>query len=181
MFEFQENAKEVAVNPIKNIVCEGKNGLFTTSLIVAQAFEKEHKDVLKAISNKEAIRGLIRMVAYVEQGHEEDILDQLLVTMQVRRLEAIKKRAFADVFFTSSGERFSTSTGLNPSAAGARRRCKTASRPSREYWICGAISVPVMTDSPWTTFFAISAIFPISRPSQQKSAWTRPCWPCLPA
>lgn len=44
---------EIVVKPIENIV-ENKNGeMFTTSLIIAEAFEKEHKDVLKAISNLE--------------------------------------------------------------------------------------------------------------------------------
>lgn len=204
MLEQAENINEIDIDPIENIVRKGESGLFTTSLIVAQAFEKEHKDVLKAISNlecsddfrernfalssytaetgngtvreypayritrdgfaflamgftgkkaalwkekfleafnameralrreqigqesdsrtpqaipakpprkepihmatkltsgqKEAIRGLIRMVAYVEQAHEEDILEQLLVSMQVQRLEAIKKHAFSDAF-----------------------------------------------------------------------------------
>lgn len=201
MLEQAENINEIDIDPIENIVRKGESGLFTTSLIVAQAFEKEHKNVLRDIENlecspefhqlnfehtpyvhpqngqtypayrltrdgfaflamgftgkkaalwkekfleafnameralrreqvgqesesrtpqaipakpprkepvhmatkltsgqKEAIRGLIRMVAYVEQAHEEDILEQLLVSMQVQRLEAIKKHAFSDAF-----------------------------------------------------------------------------------
>lgn len=200
--EFQIDNQEIETNPIRGIVREGENGLFTTSLIVAQAFEKEHKNILRDIEGlecseefrqlnfehtpyvhpqngqvypayrltrdgfsflamgftgrkaavwkekfleafnameralrreqidrepvdstlqplparpprketvhmaakltakqKEAIQGLIRMIAYVEQVHEEDILGQLLVAMQVQRLEDIKKRAFSDVFF----------------------------------------------------------------------------------
>ena len=37
----------------ENMVQVGDIGMFTTSLVIAQAFEKEHKDVLKAISNLE--------------------------------------------------------------------------------------------------------------------------------
>ena len=38
---------------IENIVEVDNGKMFTTSLIVAEAFEKEHKDVLRAISNLE--------------------------------------------------------------------------------------------------------------------------------
>lgn len=41
------------MQPIENIVQIDDGKMFTTSLIVAQAFEKEHKDVLRAISNLE--------------------------------------------------------------------------------------------------------------------------------
>ena len=49
----QETRQEAVIQPIENIVQSGDEGMFTTSLIIAQAFEKEHKDVLKAISNLE--------------------------------------------------------------------------------------------------------------------------------
>ena len=53
MGENQTNEQEITTQPIENIVEVGDDKMFTTSLIVAQAFEKEHKDVLKAISNLE--------------------------------------------------------------------------------------------------------------------------------
>ncbi len=53
MDENQINEQEITTQPIENIVEIGDDKMFTTSLIVAQAFEKEHKDVLKAISNLE--------------------------------------------------------------------------------------------------------------------------------
>ena len=53
MEDFQKSAQELVAQPIENIVEADDGGMFTTSLIVAQAFEKEHKDVLKAISNLE--------------------------------------------------------------------------------------------------------------------------------
>lgn len=53
MEDSQTNGQEITVQPIENIVQIDDDEMFTTSLIVAQAFEKEHKDVLKAISNLE--------------------------------------------------------------------------------------------------------------------------------
>lgn len=53
MEDCQKSAQELVAQPVENIVEADDGGMFTTSLIVAQAFEKEHKDVLKAISNLE--------------------------------------------------------------------------------------------------------------------------------
>lgn len=53
MDEHQSNGQEIIVQPTENIVEIDGGSMFTTSLIVAQAFEKEHKDVLRAISNLE--------------------------------------------------------------------------------------------------------------------------------
>lgn len=53
MEDCQHSAQELIAQPIENIVEVDGGGMFTTSLIVAEAFEKEHKDVLKAISNLE--------------------------------------------------------------------------------------------------------------------------------
>lgn len=53
MEDSQTNGQEITVQSIENIVQIDDGKMFTTSLIVAQAFEKEHKDVLKAISNLE--------------------------------------------------------------------------------------------------------------------------------
>ncbi|MDE7055660.1 MAG: Rha family transcriptional regulator [Lactobacillus sp.] len=53
MENIKENTVADAVQHIDNIVEIDSGQLFTTSLIVAEAFEKEHKDVLKAISNLE--------------------------------------------------------------------------------------------------------------------------------
>ena len=53
MEDCQKSAQELVAQPVENIVEADYGGMFTTSLIVAQAFEKEHKDVLKAISNLE--------------------------------------------------------------------------------------------------------------------------------
>ena len=53
MDEHQSNGQEIIVQPAENIVEIDGGSMFTTSLIVAQAFEKEHKDVLRAISNLE--------------------------------------------------------------------------------------------------------------------------------
>lgn len=49
----QNEAPEVITQQFENIVEIDEGQMFTTSLIVAEAFEKEHKDVLKAISNLE--------------------------------------------------------------------------------------------------------------------------------
>lgn len=49
----QDMEQEMTNQHAKNIVVSGEEGIFTTSLILAEAFEKEHKDVLKAISNLE--------------------------------------------------------------------------------------------------------------------------------
>lgn len=51
--EDRQNNGQSIVQPLENIVEVDEGGMFTTSLIVAQAFEKEHKDVLRAISNLE--------------------------------------------------------------------------------------------------------------------------------
>ncbi len=53
MEDSQTNGQEVTAQPIENIVQVDDGTMFTTSLIIAEAFEKEHKDVLKAISNLE--------------------------------------------------------------------------------------------------------------------------------
>ena len=53
MEDSQTNGQEITAQLIENIVEIDDGKMFTTSLIVAQAFEKEHKDVLKAISNLE--------------------------------------------------------------------------------------------------------------------------------
>lgn len=49
----QETRQEAVIQPIENIVQSGDEGMFTTSLIIAQAFEKEHKNVLRDIENLE--------------------------------------------------------------------------------------------------------------------------------
>ena len=53
MDEHQSNGQEIIVQPAENIVEIDGGNMFTTSLIVAQAFEKNHFDVLKAIKNLE--------------------------------------------------------------------------------------------------------------------------------
>ena len=53
MEDRQNNGQESIVQPFENIVEVDEGGMFTTSLIVARAFEKNHYDVLKAITNLE--------------------------------------------------------------------------------------------------------------------------------
>ena len=53
MEDCQNSAQELVAQPIENIVEADARGMFTTSLIVAQAFEKEHKNVLRDIENLE--------------------------------------------------------------------------------------------------------------------------------
>lgn len=53
MEDSQTNGQEITVQPIENIVEIVGGKMFTTSLVIAQAFEKNHYDVLKAISNLE--------------------------------------------------------------------------------------------------------------------------------
>ena len=53
MEDRQNNGQESIVQPLENIVEVDEGGMFTTSLIVARAFEKNHYDVLKAITNLE--------------------------------------------------------------------------------------------------------------------------------
>ncbi len=53
MEDSQTTEQEITTQPIENIVEIDDGKMFTTSLTVAQAFEKEHKDVLKVISNLE--------------------------------------------------------------------------------------------------------------------------------
>lgn len=53
MEDCQNSAQELAAQPVENIVEADARGMFTTSLIVAQAFEKEHKNVLRDIENLE--------------------------------------------------------------------------------------------------------------------------------
>lgn len=53
MKDSQNNEQDITTQHIENIVEIDGGKMFTTSLIVAEAFEKEHKDVLKAISNLE--------------------------------------------------------------------------------------------------------------------------------
>ena len=55
MDEYQSDGQEIIVQPTENIVEVDGGSMFTTSLIVAQAFEKEHKDVLRAISTWSAL------------------------------------------------------------------------------------------------------------------------------
>ena len=49
----QDEIQEDAIQPIENIVQNTDEGMFTTSLIIAQAFEKEHFNVLQSIKNLE--------------------------------------------------------------------------------------------------------------------------------
>lgn len=53
MEDSQANTQETSMQAIENIVQIDEGKMFTTSLIVAEAFEKNHYDVLKAISNLE--------------------------------------------------------------------------------------------------------------------------------
>lgn len=53
MEDRQNNGQESISQPTENIVEVDEGGMFTTSLIVARAFEKNHYDVLKAITNLE--------------------------------------------------------------------------------------------------------------------------------
>ena len=53
MEDSQYSAQGIVAQPVENIVEADDGGMFTTSLIVAQAFEKNHYDVLKAITNLE--------------------------------------------------------------------------------------------------------------------------------
>lgn len=46
MEDRQANEQETALQLIENIVQMGDGQMFTTSLIVAEAFEKEHKNML---------------------------------------------------------------------------------------------------------------------------------------
>lgn len=49
----KSNSKNDCLQPIENLVQTNEGNVFTTSLIIAEAFDKGHKDVLKAISNLE--------------------------------------------------------------------------------------------------------------------------------
>ena len=53
MEDSQTNEQETAMQPIENIVQIDDGKMFTTSLTVANAFEKEHKNVLQSILNLE--------------------------------------------------------------------------------------------------------------------------------
>ena len=53
MDEHQSNGQEIIVQPAENIVEIDGGNMFTTSLIVAQAFEKEHFNVLRDIEKLE--------------------------------------------------------------------------------------------------------------------------------
>lgn len=53
MEDSQTNEQEITVQPIENIVQIDDGKMFTTSLIVAELFEKEHKNVLRDIENLE--------------------------------------------------------------------------------------------------------------------------------
>ena len=53
MDEHQSNGQETIVQPTENIVEIDGSNMFTTSLIVAQAFEKEHFNVLRDIEKLE--------------------------------------------------------------------------------------------------------------------------------
>ncbi|SDF96602.1 Rha family transcriptional regulator [Desulfovibrio legallii] len=201
----QNNTQAISTQPFENIVQIDDDEMFTTSLIIAEAFEKEHKNVLQAIENLEcspefhrlnfqpmvyeaeigsgakrefpayrltrdgfaflamgftgkkaaawkekfleafnamevallkrqevtesagpdfqkiqdakpaqwtlfsagkkltvrqieALKGLIRMVAYVEKTAEENVVQDLLVAMQARRLEDLQKDSFYAAF-----------------------------------------------------------------------------------
>ena len=56
MEDSQTTEQEITTQPIENIVEIDDGKMFTTSLIVAQAFEKEHKNVLQSIQNLECSR-----------------------------------------------------------------------------------------------------------------------------
>ena len=62
MDEHQSNGQEIIVQPTENIVEIDGGNMFTTSLIVAQAFEKNHFDVLKAIKNLECYPNLTNAI-----------------------------------------------------------------------------------------------------------------------
>ena len=49
----RSSGKNDNLQPIENLVQTNEGNVFTTSLIIAQAFDKNHYDVLKAISNLE--------------------------------------------------------------------------------------------------------------------------------
>lgn len=53
MEDAQATEQEMTTQPIENIVKIDDGRMFTTSLIVAEAFEKEHKNVLQSIENLE--------------------------------------------------------------------------------------------------------------------------------
>lgn len=53
MEDSQANGQETSMQPIEYIVQIDDGKMFTTSLIVAEAFEKEHKNVLQSIQNLE--------------------------------------------------------------------------------------------------------------------------------
>lgn len=53
MEERQASTQENTMQPIENLVQNTDEGMFTTSLIIARAFEKEHKNVLRDIENLE--------------------------------------------------------------------------------------------------------------------------------
>ena len=65
MDEHQSNGQETIVQPTENIVEIDGGNMFTTSLIVAQAFEKNHFDVLKAIKNLECSPQFRECPAYI--------------------------------------------------------------------------------------------------------------------
>ena len=53
MEDCQNNEQLVATQPVENIVETDGSRMFTTSLIIAEIFEKEHKNVLRDIENLE--------------------------------------------------------------------------------------------------------------------------------
>lgn len=61
MEDRQTNEQEITTQPIENIVQIDDGKMFTTSLTVANAFEKEHKNVLQAIENLECSKEFLEL------------------------------------------------------------------------------------------------------------------------
>lgn len=61
MEDTQATEQEMTTQPIENIVEIDEGRMFTTSLIVAEAFEKEHKNVLRDIENLECSKEFHRL------------------------------------------------------------------------------------------------------------------------
>lgn len=74
MEDSQNNGQEITAQPIENIVRIEDGRMFTSSLIIAQAFEKEHKNVLQAINNLECSEQFNRLnfqpVEYIDAKGE---------------------------------------------------------------------------------------------------------------
>ena len=61
MEDCQNNEHLVAAQPVENIVESDGSSMFTTSLIIAEIFEKEHKNVLRDIENLECSEDFHRL------------------------------------------------------------------------------------------------------------------------